>query len=213
MWRGATRSTLGLAAAALLAAGAFLLYAAVGTLMDGSGTAAPEPTPDQAVAAAPEPAGTEPPGSLPRLVIPKIGVDAPVVEKGLRADLVMEAPDGPWDVAWYGFTAKPGQGGNAVFSGHVDYIGVGPAVFWDLHRLQPGDTVEVHWDAATAVQYRVITAAVYDEATAPVLQIIGPTEREAVTLITCAGDFNRQTGRYDQRLIVRAERVQDGAGG
>jgi sortase (surface protein transpeptidase) len=42
-------------------------------------------------------------------------------------------------------------------------------------------------------------------------EIIGPTSQEVLTLITCAGNLNRETGRYDQRLIVRAERVADDA--
>mgnify|MGYP001798816167 CR=1 FL=1 len=41
--------------------------------------------------------------------------------KGITADNVMEAPNGPKDIAWYSFTTKPGLGtGNAAFSGHVD---------------------------------------------------------------------------------------------
>ncbi|HEY8490239.1 MAG TPA: class F sortase [Dehalococcoidia bacterium] len=151
-----------------------------------------------------------PPAPPTWLRIPVIGVDAPVVEKGLRADLVMESPDGPWEVAWYRFTARPGEGGNAVFSGHVDYVGVGPAVFWELGLLAPGDVVEVDLADGRTLRYQVVAIAVYDEATAPVPEIIGPTAREAVTLITCAGNFNRRTGRYDQRLVVRAERVPDG---
>ncbi|HEY8491816.1 MAG TPA: class F sortase [Dehalococcoidia bacterium] len=207
MRRLPTRATLGLAAAALIAAGVFLAYAAL-DLGSGGGAPAAEPQVQEAPTEAPQPSPT--PASLPRIVIPKIGVDAPVVEKGLRADRVMESPDGPWEVAWYRFTARPGEGGNAVFSGHVDYVGVGPAVFWELDRLQTGDEVEVHWAEGVTVRYRVVSSVVYDEATAPVPEIIGPTAREAVTLITCAGNFNRRTGRYDQRLVVRAERVPDG---
>ena len=209
MRRGPAKATLGLAAAALIAAGVFLVYAAFGM---GSGET---PVEEPRVAEAPTEgaAPTATPAPLPRIVIPKIGVDAPVVEKGLRADLVMESPDGPWEVAWYRFTSRPGEGGNAVFSGHVDFVGTGPAVFWDLYRLQTGDIVEIRWAENVTLRYRVVSSVVYDEATAPVPQIIGPTARESVTPITCAGNFNRQTGRYDQRLVVRAERVPDGAGG
>jgi hypothetical protein len=51
-----------------------------------------------------------------RLVIPKMGIDAPVTVKGLDASGAMQNPNGPEDVAWYDFTARPGQGGNTVFS-------------------------------------------------------------------------------------------------
>src|SRR5262252_7914941 len=51
------------------------------------------------------------------LVIEKLRVQAPVEVKGVDARNAMEAPDKPTDAAWYRFTAKPGSGSNAVFSG------------------------------------------------------------------------------------------------
>jgi LPXTG-site transpeptidase (sortase) family protein len=146
-----------------------------------------------------------------RLVIPSIGVDAPVLEKGLGPDLVMEAPDDAWTVAWYGFTALPGGGGNAVLSGHVDYAGVGPAVFWDLRRLAAGDVVEVMADDGTAYRYRVTQVDVFGSTSIPMDQVLAQTGADMVTIITCAGTFDPATREYDQRLVVRAERVPDGA--
>ena len=70
-----------------------------------------------------------------RLVIPKIGVDAPVAVKGLDPNGAMQNPNGPEDVAWCDFTSRPGQGGNAVFSGHLDYHDYGPAVIARLREM------------------------------------------------------------------------------
>ena len=157
----------------------------------------------------PQPTPTVPPSNAPiaRIVIPKIEVDAPISTKGVDANGVMETPDGPWDVAWYDFSARPGFGSNAVFSGHVDYVNVGPAVFWGLKDLTQGDIVDVRLDDGTAYQYRVAAMETIDAATADIGRIIGATEQEVVTLITCIGTFNQATGQYDQRLIVRAERI------
>jgi sortase (surface protein transpeptidase) len=84
--------------------------------------------------------------SLPvRLVIPKIGIDAPVTEKGLDPSGIMQNPNGPEDVAWYDFAARPGQDGNAVFSGHLDYHDYGPAVFARLREMTAGDLVVVRY--------------------------------------------------------------------
>lgn len=166
-----------------------------------------------AAAAETEPPAAEPsPSSAPlaQVVIPKAGVTAPVVVKGLDRAGVMQSPDGPWEVAWYDFSARPGTGGNAVFSGHVDYVGVGKAVFGDLHTLEPGDAVEVRLADGTAYRYRVTTKEVFDADTAPLQRIVGPTARETVTLITCTGSFNRGAGEYDRRLVVWAEREPAG---
>ena len=158
--------------------------------------------------ASPVPAVATPSDSPPlRIVIPHIGVDAPITTKDMDADGVMEPPDGPEDVAWYGFTARPGSGSNAVFSAHVDYHGYGPAVFADLKTLKKGDLVEVHTADGAVYRYEVTLSLSYPAETAPFEDIVGPTSREVITLITCAGTFDQAARRYSHRLVVRAERV------
>ena len=160
----------------------------------------------------PTPTGQFPPGSsaaIERLVIPAVKIDAPVVTKGIDKAGVMQSPDNGFDTAWYEFSAHPGFGGNAVFSGHVDYIKIGKAVFWGLKDLNEGDVIEVYLVDGTVYRYAVNHKQQYDAATAPVDLIVGPTSVETVTLITCGGTFNRTTHQYDKRLIVRAERISE----
>jgi LPXTG-site transpeptidase (sortase) family protein len=147
-------------------------------------------------------------GSVPvRLVIASIGVDAPLTVKGLNERRDMEVPDGPEDVAWYAFTARPGQGGNVVLSGHLDYHNYGPAVFARLGDLKPGELVEVHTLDGEVFRYSVSLAVSYEALRAPAQEIVGPTSRETLTLITCGGSFDRTTQQYSHRLVVRAERL------
>jgi len=164
------------------------------------------PTPGPSATPAPD---LPPPSDAPiaRLVIPSQGIDAPVVVKGVDAAGVMQSPDNAYDTAWYDFSARPGYGGNAVFSGHVDYINVGKAVFWNLKDLKPGDVIEVRLEDGTVYRYGVTVLRQYDAATAPVEEIVGPTPKDSVTLITCSGTFSRSSGQYDKRLVVRAERL------
>jgi LPXTG-site transpeptidase (sortase) family protein len=146
---------------------------------------------------------------IDRLVIPDIGVDAPIVVLGLLPDKTMDSPDGPEEVAWYTFSAKPGQIGNVVMSGHLDYINYGAAVFWHLSELRPGDEIRLVLEDGTLVEYQVETVAEYDEATAPVQDIVGPTADESITLITCSGSFDPSSLHYNRRLVVRGSRVLD----
>jgi len=134
-------------------------------------------------------------------------VDAPVSVKGLRPDGFMETPNGPQDVAWYSFSARPGTSGNAVLSGHLDYHDYGAAVFWRLKELREGDEVEVRLADGSALRYRVFLRLSYDASVAPVPEIIGPTTKEVVTLITCGGTFDSDARQYSHRLVVRAERI------
>jgi len=144
---------------------------------------------------------------LDRLVIPKIGVDAPVVTVGVDGQGIMQSPRTAFEVGWYDFTARPGTGGNAVFSGHVDFASVGAAVFWDLRELGPGDLVEVRLADGTAYQYLVVSSTSYTGDNAPIADIVGPTGKDTVTIITCTGTFNREVHQYSHRLVVRAERI------
>lgn len=164
------------------------------------------PTPEAETDAGGAPAETTAAG-IARILIPDVGIDAPVVVKGLDAHRVMEAPELPFEVAWYDFTGFPGHPGNAVFSGHLDFPVVGPAAFWQLPQVEEGHVVEVILTDGTTYQYRVVSKTVYREETAPVAQIVGSTPTESITLITCAGNFDRTVGRYEDRLVVRAERV------
>jgi LPXTG-site transpeptidase (sortase) family protein len=144
---------------------------------------------------------------LARLVIPKIQVDAPVATLGVDGQGVMQSPKTAFEVGWYDFTAQPGTGGNAVFSGHVDFASVGTAVFWDLRKLGLGDLVEVRLADGTAYQYVVVSSVAYPGDDAPIADIVGPTGKDTVTIITCAGTFNREVHQYSHRLVVRAERI------
>ncbi len=144
---------------------------------------------------------------LARVVIPAAKVDAPIVTKGVDSQSVMQAPDNATDVVWYDFSSRPGGGSNAVFSGHVDYVKVGPAVFWNMRDLQPGDNVEIRYADGTSIAYAVSAVNTFDAATAPIDQIVGSTPNDVLTFITCAGTFNPVTHQYDKRLVVRARKV------
>ncbi len=138
--------------------------------------------------------------------IDKIQVDAEI-ETTEIVDGVMQNPTGPWVVAWYRETAKLGEEGNAVMAGHVDYWDVGPAVFYDLNQLGEGDRIEVIGEDGEIYAYEVAWTKLFDAVNAPIGEIVGPTEEESLTLITCGGPFDYETGEYLERLIVRAART------
>jgi LPXTG-site transpeptidase (sortase) family protein len=228
------RWLMGAGVTLIVAAFALLGLAFSGVLDDtpgfpsGQASLAPEPTPDSSLSdaststgfsldterlqrlaeARPTPVVTPVSDApLDRLVIPKIKVDAPVVTLGVDDQGVMQSPKGPFEVGWYDFTARPGTGGNAVFSGHVDFASVGAAVFWHLRELGPGDLVEVRLADGTTYQYVVVSSTAYTAGDAPIAEIVGPTSKDTVTIITCTGTFHRDVHQYDHRLVVRAERL------
>ena len=159
--------------------------------------------------AAPEPERVE--GVAPvELQVDSVGVDAPI-ELGDVVDGAMQDPSGPWVVSWYEPLGKIGEGGNVVLAGHVDYWNVGPAVFWDVRDLPAGDIIRVVGEDGKNYEYAVQWTQPYmaEELTPEVIQndIVGDTGEETLTLITCGGEFNPDTGEYNQRWVVRANLI------
>lgn len=151
-------------------------------------------------------------GDVPVAInIPAAEVDAEVETQQI-VDGQMLDPSGPWVVSWYEQTAKVGTTGNAVMSGHVDYWEVGPAVFRNVANLQPGAEIRViGQDGETYVYALEYIERVYiadltaEEVNSP--RLVGNTDYAALTLITCGGEFNYDTGEYLSRDIIRARLV------
>jgi hypothetical protein len=173
-----------------------------------------EPTPvptEPVVVATPEPEVAAPVATvgLPlRLSINtgSVQVDAPVEYVGLTPERAMETPDGWWNVGWYELGPRPGEVGNAVLAGHLDST-TGPAVFWDLAKLQIGDKVSVTDEFGDTIRFVVRRMEVYGATDAPLNLIFGPTEGAHLNLITCQGTFQGSAG-YDSRLVVFTDRVE-----
>ncbi|TMC00499.1 MAG: class F sortase [Chloroflexi bacterium] len=158
-----------------------------------------------------------PPAPAPvRFVIPSLNIDAPVVALGVTPDGFPDVPERPDQVAWYPFSAPPGQSNNAVFSGHVDWQTAAgnpiAGVFYRLREMKVGETMEITLDNGAKLTYRVVgnVATQYDDP--KVLQVMDPTDRDVVTIITCGGTWIRGSGplggNYSHRIIVRGDRVQ-----
>jgi len=146
-----------------------------------------------------------------RVEIPAIGVSSSLVRLSLNPDGTMQVP-GDFQVAgWFTGAPQPGQLGPAVISGHVDSR-TGPAVFYRLRDLRPGDEVRVLRADHRVVRFRVDSLASYPKQALPDDAVYGATTTPALRLITCAGSFDRSRRSYRDNLVVSATRVADGAG-
>lgn len=163
-------------------------------------TATPVPT----VAPTATPRPTASPVALPtRIQIPAIGVDTGFEYVGLTPDGAMDTPKNPTQVAWYKLGPKPGERGNAVIAGHVDWGGK-LMPFWGLHELKPGDIVTVTDSDGRKYQFAVQWSKMYNADNAPVQVVFAQSNTPQITLITCGGTFDHATHAYLSRLVVRA---------
>ena len=168
-------------------------------LQDGSSGAAPEIPPFTI---------SEPAEMIDRipvgLQIPALGEKAPIILAGVEDNGDMEIPDNVTDVAWYKFGPSPGESGSAVLAAHVDLIGQGPGVFFELGKLEPGSLIYVDYDDGTTGAFRAEARVVYEKTELPTDAIFSRQGPPVLTLITCGGDFNRSLRSYDSNVVVFA---------
>ncbi len=192
----------GIAGVLLIAAGTVTLGVAVGAQVH-----APQPSRSAAGVIGSSAHGPSLPRSLPVSVsIPAIGVHSRLLHLGLNPDGTIQVPSietGSDEAAWYKYSAAPGQIGSSVIEGHVDSH-QGPAVFFRLGALRPGDTVDVTLaDGMTAI-FRVTGVREYAKSRFPAKAIYGATDYAALRLITCGGAFDYATGHYLSSTVVFA---------
>jgi len=179
-------------------------------------TAAATSTPTPTATATPTATPTPYDGMVARMKIPRFNVDAAVEAIGLLPSNEMDVPKNPHNVGWYYIWDKPGWGGNAVFSAHVDYYPNIRGPFYNLKDLNPGDEIIVVMDGGPEYVYRVISKQRYRVDEIPTGDLIEaptkPPDKEWITLITCGGEFvpirPGGPGEYLHRDVVIAERVQ-----
>jgi hypothetical protein len=139
-----------------------------------------------------------------RVTIPSIGIRAaPVVRLGLNGDGTLEVPTNFVNAGWWSGGTAPGRPGPAVIVGHVDSFR-GPAVFYRLRDLRPGNAVVVSLGNGSVVRYIVQGSMEIPKTSFPTQRVYGAVPYPALRLVTCGGAFNHATGHYVDNVIVFA---------
>ncbi len=152
-----------------------------------------------------DPTGDTAVSADPRLIIPKINVDVPVIyDIGPDYDSQMAAMEkGVAHFAIPGANSRPGEVGNTVISGHSsnDLFDGGDYkfIFAQLEKLNTGDTIYANYGS---VRYTYVVTKKEVVKPTEVNKLIYPTTKPVLTLITCT-----PVGTSQNRLLVTAEQV------
>ncbi|MGG5260367.1 class F sortase [Phycicoccus avicenniae] len=138
-----------------------------------------------------------------RLRIPAIGVDTPLVDLGIAKDGTMQVPADFARAGWLTAAPAPGQRGPAVIAGHVDSHR-GPAVFFRLRELVPGDEVQVVRRDGVVVTFTVRGSLSFAKDAFPTDRVYGPAPGPVLRLITCSGEIDPVSGHYVDNTVVFA---------
>jgi hypothetical protein len=134
--------------------------------------------------------------------IPAIALDVDLVGVGLLDDGAMEIAD--FGLAgWYTLGPRPGARGPSVIAGHVDSYR-GPDVFFRLRELVPGDEVHVDRADGSTATFVVDGLEQHPKDQLPSGRIWARTDERLLWLITCGGEFDRDSRSYRDNIIVRS---------
>lgn len=141
----------------------------------------------------------------PRLIIPKINVDVPVLyDVGADHNSQMAAmAKGVAHFSIPGASSHPGEVGNTVISGHSSNDLFDPGdykfIFAQLEKLKIGDTIYANYNS---IRYTYVVTKMEVVKPTEVSKLIYPTNKPMLTLITCT-----PLGTAQDRLLVTAEQV------
>jgi sortase (surface protein transpeptidase) len=138
-----------------------------------------------------------------RVRIPAIGVDAAVVPLAVDRQGVLPPPPTDVDTGWWRAGPEPGEVGPAVIVGHVDGRS-GPAVFFRLRQLAPGDEIAVNRVDGTTAVFAVERVERHAKDAFPTEAVYGRTPDARLRLVTCGGEFDRSTRHYVDNVVVFA---------
>jgi sortase (surface protein transpeptidase) len=138
-----------------------------------------------------------------RIVIPAIGVAAPIIPLGLNPDHSMQVPRSFSVAGWFRPGPEPGEPGAAIVLGHVDSKS-GPGVFFHLRALRRGDKVKIVLADRRTLRFVVTGSIDASKTHFPSRLVYRRTPEPTLRLITCGGPFNSATGHYVDNHIVFA---------
>ncbi len=140
-----------------------------------------------------------------RLRIPALAIDVPFSEPlGVTVEGEIEVPQAYDSVGWYRFGPTPGEVGPAVVLGHVDSY-EGPAVFFSLGQLTPGDDIYIDREDGSVAHFIVMELSRHEQSEFPTRAVYGDIPYAGLRLITCTGTYQHSVERYTHNLVVFAK--------
>lgn len=150
-----------------------------------------------------DPTATQAISPEPRLIIPKLNVDVPVIFGINYTEVAAAMERGVAQFSIPGANAMPGQVGNLVLSGHssgdIYNENLYKFIFSGLERLSVGDLIYINYESVRYT-YQMTGSQVVEPS--DVAALVYPTDRPILTLITCTP---LGTSRY--RLLITAEQI------
>jgi hypothetical protein len=148
-------------------------------------------------------------GAPTRVRIASPAIDARVYPVAIDTrNGVLAVPASLSRAGWWRDGAAPGaRSGAVLIAAHVDSARGGEGAFFRLHRVRPGEQVQLSTAGGAAVAYRVVSVRSYRKDALPT-GIYSHGGAPRLVLVTCGGPFDRASGRYRDNIVVTAVPVE-----
>ena len=93
--------------------------------------------------------------------------------------------------------------GPAIILGHLDSY-TGPAVFWRLSSLHPGDAARIRREDGSELDFRIQRLSTFSTGAFPTNEVYGPTAGPELRLISCGGGYSLTRRQYLANVVAFA---------
>lgn len=140
------------------------------------------------------------------LIIPAIGVDAPINPVGLNKDRALVVPSSADKIGWFDKSSIPGREDPSIMVGHLDSK-AGPGVFYHLYELRPGDKIWITQSGGDKNLFEVKKMEKYPIDNFPARKVYRSEDEPSLRLLTCSGNYLKNQASYTHNLVIYASPV------
>lgn len=143
-----------------------------------------------------------------RVTIPSLKIEAPILHVGLAKDGSVDVPpvERHREAGWFADGPSPGQFGPALIVGHAD-TRTGPSVFHNLHRMKPGQRIEILRRDGEVALFEVNSVEDFGKTKLPIQRVYGDYTRPSLRLVTCGGTWLGGDRGYSDNIVVFASLI------
>jgi|GEM_PF-364477 len=143
-----------------------------------------------------------------RIIIKPLTTDGFIQKVGLTTKSAVAVPNNIHVAGWYINSVVPGAEGLSIIDGHVSgkYEN---GIFYDLRKLKIGDTFQIEFGDKSLKTFEVVdTRKMAESESAKFLFKKNDDIKEQLNLITCGGNFDKDSQQFADRIIVVSKLVQ-----
>ena len=144
-----------------------------------------------------------------KIEVPSVEVSGCIQKVGVDQNNSIAVPTNIHLAGWYTNSVLPGDKGVSIIDGHV--LGrYQDAIFVNLKDIRPGDIIRIQFGDETWKEFEVIVVNSYpvNEVMDHLLPLHSGLDSQ-LNLITCGGNYDKNSHSYDQRVVVKSKLISN----